>query len=850
MSFNYKSLMNQSNVDADIIQADQLSASSMTVTDLTVYNETVNNDLTVGNNIIVSGTVDGVDISAFKTDYDSKINQDVRTTSSPTFSNITVSGTVDGVDVSSFKADYDSKVDQDVRTTSSPSFMGLDIDSLTILTAGTGNKITLAMSNPAAPRTYLIPDILTTGTFAFLQGTQTFTGAKTFSSALTINPVSNQLVLGSTRTVTLTAPTPATASRTHTIPDIAGNGTFCFLEGSQTFTGVKYFSDDIGTDPLGGIWYGDSAFTNGFYLRCLGSISGSRELILPQITTNSEVIIDTMTQNIVGTKNCNNINVSPIQSSTTSTQAFSNAVLLGVGATRNIGTFTMPVDFVNNATNSVSQNFSFRFTTSGNFRTGTWSFSSGIRLLSSSGATLATQTITTYNTGTGAYADTFTTTLYLLPAQFPLTVQWFNNSNNSSNSINTTIDMFYQNFIPLTINSLQRQLSFGRSFTQTLSVNEPSANRIITLPDLGSDNTFVLTSGAQTLANKTLTLPVISQISNTGTLTLPTSTDTLVGRATTDTLSNKTFSDTVTITPTSNQLVLGTTRTVTITAPTPATASRTHTIPDVGGNSSFVMTESNQTINGTKTFRNVNVTPTAGAACTINMGSIDAYALDITAFTGGINVSGANSFSFFRGDFYLTKNVTGSGTALVVDANSRVVRNSSSLRYKENIKDVIDCKLNCLSKLRTVCYNYKSESINQKNYGYIAEEVAQVLPEVVIFDSEGRPDSIKYQDIGILMNAQLLRTVDDLKSTKTEFKNQINQLVADLQTAQQRISTLETDRTNAQQRISTLETDRTSAQQRITALEADNVQLKQTVNSLIDAYTALKASVDSLVYSN
>lgn len=43
-----------------------------------------------------------------------------------------------------------------------------------------------------------------------------------------------------------------------------------------------------------------------------------------------------------------------------------------------------------------------------------------------------------------------------------------------------------------------------------------------------------------TLTNKTLTSPVISSIVNTGTLTLPTSTDTVVGRATTDTLTNKT----------------------------------------------------------------------------------------------------------------------------------------------------------------------------------------------------------------------------------------------------------------------------------------------------------------------
>jgi hypothetical protein len=55
------------------------------------------------------------------------------------------------------------------------------------------------------------------------------------------------------------------------------------------------------------------------------------------------------------------------------------------------------------------------------------------------------------------------------------------------------------------------------------------------------DSTVATLTGTQTLTNKTLTTPIISSISNTGTLTLPTSTDTLVGRATTDTLTNKTI---------------------------------------------------------------------------------------------------------------------------------------------------------------------------------------------------------------------------------------------------------------------------------------------------------------------
>jgi uncharacterized protein YqgC (DUF456 family) len=72
----------------------------------------------------------------------------------------------------------------------------------------------------------------------------------------------------------------------------------------------------------------------------------------------------------------------------------------------------------------------------------------------------------------------------------------------------------------------------------------------VTLPTTG---TLATLAGTETFTNKTLTTPIISSISNTGTLTLPTSTDTLVGRATTDTLTNKTLTSPTLTTP-----VLGT----------------------------------------------------------------------------------------------------------------------------------------------------------------------------------------------------------------------------------------------------------------------------------------------------
>ena len=61
---------------------------------------------------------------------------------------------------------------------------------------------------------------------------------------------------------------------------------------------------------------------------------------------------------------------------------------------------------------------------------------------------------------------------------------------------------------------------------------------------------------------------------------------------------------------TTNQIRLGTTNTTTISATAPA-ASRTYTIPDSGANSSFIMSDGTQTVNGDKTFTNAVTISTA-----------------------------------------------------------------------------------------------------------------------------------------------------------------------------------------------------------------------------------------------
>jgi hypothetical protein len=94
-------------------------------------------------------------------------------------------------------------------------------------------------------------------------------------------------------------------------------------------------------------------------------------------------------------------------------------------------------------------------------------------------------------------------------------------------------------------------LTTSGAHTTTLTT---TANTTLTLPVTG---TLATLDGTETFTNKTLTSPVIATIVNSGTLTLPTSTDTLVGRATTDTLTNKTITGAVITTGSINNTPIG-----------------------------------------------------------------------------------------------------------------------------------------------------------------------------------------------------------------------------------------------------------------------------------------------------
>lgn len=112
------------------------------------------------------------------------------------------------------------------------------------LVLGVTNTTTISAAAPAASRTYTIPDTLANSSFVMTDLAQTLNGVKTFSSGVDITAVTNQLILGTTNTVTLTSPAPA-SSATYTIPDVGTTGSFAMTEGTQTINGAKTFGSKI-----------------------------------------------------------------------------------------------------------------------------------------------------------------------------------------------------------------------------------------------------------------------------------------------------------------------------------------------------------------------------------------------------------------------------------------------------------------------------------------------------------------------------------------------------------------------------------------------------------------------------
>jgi hypothetical protein len=111
------------------------------------------------------------------------------------------------------------------------------------------------------------------------------------------------------------------------------------------------------------------------------------------------------------------------------------------------------------------------------------------------------------------------------------------------------------------------------------------------------------------------------------------------------------------------------------------------------------------------------------------------------------------------------------GIAVLVNASGVLGTTTSSARFKEDVRDMSEAS-DLLMRLHPVTFRYREDAVGAEEskttqYGLLAEEVAEVAPELVAPDLEGKPYSVKYHVLPALLLAQNQaqeRTIEELRA--------------------------------------------------------------------------------------
>lgn len=125
-----------------------------------------------------------------------------------------------------------------------------------------------------------------------------------------------------------------------------------------------------------------------------------------------------------------------------------------------------------------------------------------------------------------------------------------------------------------------------------------------------------------------------------------------------------------------------------------------------------------------------NVIRIGATATSTNMGTGATITANTTCFIAGVRgVTTANN----------------NAVAVLVDSAGQFGTISSSIKAKDNVKDMGSYSSR-LFKLRPITFNFKKHSPDIISVGLIAEEVAEVFPELAVYN-QGEVESVKYQDL-------------------------------------------------------------------------------------------------------
>jgi hypothetical protein len=162
----------------------------------------------------------------------------------------------------------------------------------------------------------------------------------------------------------------------------------------------------------------------------------------------------------------------------------------------------------------------------------------------------------------------------------------------------------------------------------------------------------------------------------------------------------------------------------------------------------------------------------------------DSAGFDIT---GSGNVCIGAGVNGVAGESNITRirNVYGSVAterSVYVTSDNRIGTLSSSRRYKEQITPMEKAS-EAIHSLIPVSFRYRKEVDPARSlcFGLIAEKVAEINPNLVTLDCEGKPETVRYEAINAMLLNEFLkehRRVQEQGTTIVELKNEIASLRA------------------------------------------------------------------------
>jgi hypothetical protein len=153
-----------------------------------------------------------------------------------------------------------------------------------------------------------------------------------------------------------------------------------------------------------------------------------------------------------------------------------------------------------------------------------------------------------------------------------------------------------------------------------------------------------------------------------------------------------------------------------------------------------------------------------------------------------IRIGSGQSRAFIAGIFGATTG--GAAIQVLIDANGQLGTISSSCRFKKEIKPM-DTASEAILALKPVTFRYKSDKTGTPQFGLIAEEVAEVNPDLVVCDKNGDIYTVRYDQVNAMLLNEFLkehRKVQELEATVAQQHRDFEAAVAELKGQIQKVS--------------------------------------------------------------